>query len=115
MSRKRIFIALTDSNQYKNQIYIRLRPEESGIEIDVPVGVTVREHPDYKKEVGLAMGVFTMLTTDEGRCYGELLGSSQTEYAEWIRRQQASYHRNREANQGRKKYEANCIVISIMN
>ena len=91
-SRKRIFVALTDSNQYKSQIYVRLKPEKSGIEIDTSIAVSVREHPDYKKEVGLAMGVFTMLTTNEGRRYGELLGSYQTEYAEWIRSQLACYH-----------------------
>lgn len=105
-NRKRIFVALTDGNQYKNQIYVRLKPEEAGIEIDVPVNVAVRRHRDYTSQVGLAMGYFTMLTTEAGHTYGEQLGTYQAEYAEWIRGRQASYRRNREANPGRKKYEA---------
>ncbi|MCI8466554.1 MAG: transposase [Lachnospiraceae bacterium] len=105
-SRKRIFVSLTDNNQYQCQLYIKLRPEESAIEIDIPVSMTVRHHEDYKNQVGLSMGMFTMLTTDAGHRYGEALGHYQTEYAEWMRRQTAIYHRNRGANPGRKKYEA---------
>ena len=105
-NRKRIFVALTDGNQYGSQLFVRLKPEEAAVEIDVPVNVTVRSHEDYTNQVGLAMGVFTMLTTDAGRRYGERFGVYQTEYAEWVRERQASYHRNREANPGRKKYEA---------
>lgn len=104
--RKRVFVALTDNNQYIRQIYIKLHPQEMKIEIDVPVNVAVRRHEDYIYETGLSMGVFTMLTTDQGHVYGEKLGIYQTEYAEWIRSQQSSYHRNREANPGRKKYAA---------
>lgn len=39
---KRIFIALTDNNQYKRQIYIKLYPKKNSIEIKVPVNVTSR-------------------------------------------------------------------------
>ena len=48
----------------------------------------------------------TMLTTDSGNRYGEALGDLQTEYADWIRQQTASYNRNRANNPGRKKYTA---------
>ena len=80
--------------------------QEASVEIDVPVSVAVHSHRDYINEIGLAMGVFTMLTTDAGHRYGEQFGVYQTEYADWIRERQISYRRNREANPGRKKYEA---------
>lgn len=105
-SRKRIFVALTDRNRYKSQIYIKLKPQESAMKIDVPVRVNICSHRDYVNQVGLSMGIFQMLTTDQGHVYGAELGVYQTEYAEWLRSQQASYHRNRAANPGRKKYEA---------
>ena len=104
--RKRVFVALTDNNQYRRQIYIKLYPQEMKIEIDVPINVTVHKHEDYIHETGLSLGFFTMLTTDQGHVYGGKLGDCQTEYADWIRSQQSGYDRNREANPGRKKYEA---------
>ena len=104
--RKRIFIPLTDQNRYESQIYIRLRPEESGITIQVPIGVKVRRHDDFNRRVGLSPGMMTMLTTDEGRTYGELLGTYQMEYSDWMRKQTGSYNQNRRDNPGRKKYYA---------
>lgn len=104
--RKRVFVALTDKNQYKSQIYVKPDPQEGRITIDVPVSVSVRSHEDYVNQVGVSMGMFTMLTTDQGHEYGKNLGTHQTEYAQWIRSRQSSYHKNRAANPGRKKYEA---------
>lgn len=104
--RKRIFIPLTDSKQYKSQSYVKLYPKEQKIEIKVPVYVTVRRHEDYQNQVGIAVGFYTMLTTDEGHAYGEELGTYQTEYSDWIRQQTGSYNRNRNNNPGRKKYKA---------
>lgn len=104
--RKRIYIPLTDNNQYKRQLHIKLYPLESGIEIHVPVDVGIRSHEDYTGQVGAAFGMHTMLTTDQGRCYGEDLGRYQLEYADWLRMQSASYQRNRANNPGRKKYYA---------
>lgn len=104
--RKRVFIPLTDSNQYACQLYIRLYPEENRVEIKVPVNVTVRSHADYEKQVGLAVGFYTMLTTDEGHIYGGELGEYQMAYSEWIRAQASSYSRNKDDNPGRKKYYA---------
>ncbi|MEY8338947.1 zinc ribbon domain-containing protein [Lachnospiraceae bacterium 62-35] len=104
--RKRIFIPLTDNNRYKCQVYIRLFPETGRIEIHVPVHVSVRCHMGYTNEVGAAMGIHTMLTTDKGCCYGEELGKRQMEYAEWIQRQTRIYNCNRDSNPGRKKYKA---------
>lgn len=104
--RRRIFVLLTDQNQYKRQLYVRLYPEQDGLEIKVPVYVTVHAHPDYTRQVGLAVGMHTMLTTDEGHSYGEAFGVRQIEYAEWMQAQAASYSRNSSNNPGRKKYKA---------
>lgn len=102
--RKRVFVLLTDNNQYKSQLYIKLHPEQGNIEIKVPVNVTVHEHNDYKNQIGLAVGMFTMLTTDQGHKYGENLGQHQMEYSEWIRKQVGAYYHNRDQKPGRKKY-----------
>ena len=105
-NRKRIFVPLTDNNSYKNQLYIKLFPDRGGMEVRVPVNVSARSHPDYTATVGIAVGMYTMLTTDKGHSYGEQLGSLQTEYAEWVRQQTTVYNLNRAANPGRKKYNA---------
>lgn len=105
-NRKRIFVPLTDNNQYKSQLYIKLFPEKANVEIIAAVNVRVHFHADYTNQVGLAVGRRTMLTTHEGHCYGEDFGKYQIEYAEWIRRQMSSYQNNREENPGRKKYYA---------
>lgn len=102
--RKRVFIPLTDNNQYKCQLRIKLYPDENRIEIKVPVNVSVKSHMDYLNRVGVAVGFYTMMTTDEGHRYGEELGRYQAEYSEWIREQTSSYHRNKGDNPGRKKY-----------
>ncbi len=104
--RKRVFIPLTDSKQYKCQCHIKLYPEEHKIELKVPVYVTVRSHSDYKNQVGIAVGFYTMLTTDEGHQYGGELGRYQTLFSDWLRLQTKSYNRNRGSNPGRKKYHA---------
>ena len=103
-NRKRVFVPLTDNNRYESQIYVRLLPESGRVEISVPIQVSVRNHEDYSNEVGLAVGIFTMLTTDQGHCYGENLGELQAEYAQWVRERTAAYNRSRRANPGRKKY-----------
>ena len=104
--RKRIFITLTDNNQYTSQLYIKLLPDQGRIEIKVPIYVTVHEHVDYTNYVGVAVGMYTMFTTDEGHRYGEELGNYQIEYADWLRKQTGSYMHNKEDNPGRKKYRS---------
>ncbi len=104
--RKRIFVPLTDNNQYDRQLYIKLLPEQNNLEIKVPIDVAVRSYADYTGEIGLSLGMQVMLTTDEGHRYGELLGEYQSSYADWIREQTAVYNRNRKDNPGRKKYNA---------
>lgn len=97
---------LTDNNQYGAQLYIRLYPEEQRVEINVPVYMQVRRHADYRNQVGISLGMYTMLTTDQGHRYGDELGKYQLEYADWIRKQARSYLLNRDNNPGRKKYYA---------
>lgn len=104
--RKRVFVPLTDNNQYRCQLKIRLFPEESRIEIKVPVNVAVHSHEDYQNQIGVAAGMYTMLTTDSGHRYGEELGRYQLEYSDWIRAQTGSYNHNRMSNPGRKKYQS---------
>lgn len=103
--RKRIFIPLTDGNCYERQLYVKLIPEKRGIELLVPVNMRVQCHADYQNEVGLSMGLFTMLTTDSGHEYGKRLGEFVIEEAEWVRQQNAVYRKTREQNPGRKKYQ----------
>lgn len=102
--RKRVFVPLTDNNRYKSQLYVKLYPAEQSIEIKVPINVAVHNHSDYRKQIGVSAGLYTMLTTDEGNRYGEELGKYQIEYADWIREQTGTYNCNRSENPGRKKY-----------
>lgn len=104
--RKRVFVLLTDNNRYRSQLRVKLFPGESRIEIKVPVNVAVRSHGDYRNRVGTAFGFYTMLTTDEGRRYGEELGRYQSEYSDWVRIHTNRYRHHPEEKPGRKKYEA---------
>lgn len=104
--RKRIFIPLTDNNQYQCQLSVKLFPEEQRLELYVPVQVKVHKNADFVNRIGLAAGMYTMFTTNEGHCYGERFGEYQLPYAAWLREQNQSYSRNKEANPGRKKYYA---------
>lgn len=65
--------------------------------------VRARKHKDYIAGVGLAAGMYTMFTTDEGHVYGERLGEYQTDMAEWVR-SQAMKHKADRRETGRKKY-----------
>lgn len=103
--RKRIHIPLTDGNQYRRQIYLRLFPDRGAVEIRVPIDVTVKKRADHDRKIGLSMGMMTMLVTDEGHLYGEQYGQLQSQLSDWLREQTSRYHRNREANPGRKKYQ----------
>ncbi len=89
--RKRIFVPLTDRNQYQSQLYVKLYPEESRLEIKAPVNVAVHKFAEYSEQVGAAFGIYTMLTTDQGHHYGEALGK---------------YNQNKASNPGRKKYNS---------
>lgn len=106
--RKRIFIPLTDNNQYSRQIFIRLFPETGDVELQIPVDVEVKHHDDYINEVGLAVGMHTMLVTDAGNIYGKLLEEKQRALSEYMREQNTRYSVSSKVgeNIGRKKYLA---------
>lgn len=104
--RKRVFIPLTDNNQYNRQIGIKLYPQEGNIEINVPIDVKIQRNKDYKRQTGLALGMYTMLTTDEGHVYGERLGEYQIQLSDWIREQAVKHKADKGDLYGRKKYTA---------
>lgn len=104
--RKRIFIPLTDNNQYKKQLYIKLLPEERSLIIHAPIERVTKPREGYCREVGLAFGLVNMFVTDEGHVYGEEFGTYQFALAEHIRTGNARYSRNKRNNPGRKKYYA---------
>lgn len=104
--RKRIFVPLTEGNCYKSQIFIRLFPEEGNIEIKVPMKMKIKQHEDYDRTVGVALGIKGMFVTDEGRIYGEEYEDYQYKLNRYVIKGMANYRRNRKYNSGRKKFYA---------
>lgn len=104
--RKRIFIPLTDNNRYTSQLNIRLFPEEGNIVIHVPIETRIRQNRDYRKTVGLAMGIRNMFVTDQGNIYGEKYSEYQYALADFVRAGNTRYWKNKVNNPGRKKYMA---------
>jgi len=102
---KRMFISLTDKNIYDRMLYIRLKPEKNGIEIDVPLFVKVRNHKDYVNEVGLSPGLWHMFTTNTGKVYGEHFGELQKGLTDYMVAAGRTYAREKENNSGREKYQ----------
>ncbi len=84
--RKRIFIALTDRNQYNKQLFIHINPDKQSIRIDVPVETKEKKSCNYKRRIGLSFGYQVMFTTSDGRSYGEQLGEYALEEAAWMSR-----------------------------
>ncbi len=105
--RKRVFIELTDNNAYTRQVYIKLFPETGNIELFIPVQMKSRKHIDYCNEIGLSVGMRTMLTTDQGHIYGEELGQYHALLSQWMRQQHINYATSGDATSTRKKYIAN--------
>ena len=105
-SRQRLFIPLTDNNHYNRQIYIRLRPEDGNIIINVPVEVRKKHPAGYGGEIGLAVGLRCMFVTDKGNVYGEQYLEYQSALTEYVRERLPRHRRNARNNPGRKKYNA---------
>lgn len=105
-NRKRVFLPLTDGNAYSKQLYIKLKPEENGVEIHIPIEIKVKAHRDYTKEVGLSFGMQHMFTTHEGKIYGEQFGTLHRELADYLSAAASTYRREKANNAGRKKYQA---------
>lgn len=105
-NRKRIFVPLTDENVYDRQLFIRLKPDEGGIEIHIPLEIKAKVHRDYIREVGLSMGIEHMITTHEGNVYGVGFGELHREFVSYMNESAAAYRREKANNAGRKKYLA---------
>ncbi len=103
-NRKRVFVPLKDENEYKKQLYVKLMPESSSIEIAAPQEVRTRVHKEYVNEIGLSPGIEQMFTTDSGHVYGEAFGRLHQELVDFIGRGSRTYHREKENNPGREKY-----------
>ena len=103
---RRIFIPLTDNNQYDRQIYIRLYPKEGKIRISVPVEVRRRHPGGYEGEIGLAVGLKCMFVTDQGRTYGERYLEYQSALTDYVRERLPRHQMNAKNNPGMKKYNA---------
>lgn len=104
--RKRVFIPLTDNNRYAKQLYVRIFPDEGNVVIHAPVEMRVRQHEDYRREIGLAVGIRTMFVTDSGSIYGDKYSDYQYALSEYVREGNIRYRKNKEKNPGRKKYIA---------
>lgn len=104
--RKRIFIPLTDNNRYTKQLYVRIFPDEGNIVIHAPVEMRIRQHEDYQREIGLAVGIRAMFVTDGGSIYGEKYSDYQYALSQYVRVGNIRYRRNKGKNPGRKKYMA---------
>ena len=104
--RKRIFIPLTDGNEYKSQLYIKLFPEKNSVELRAAVQTAVHFHSDYINEVGISLGMSDMITTHEAHIYGDKLGIHQAAFSKWVREQIGKYNANQYTKPGREKYNA---------
>lgn len=105
-SRKRLFIPLTDNNRYARQLYIRLYPDEGDIRVNVPVEIRQRHPKGYNGEIGLAIGLKSMLVTDQGRVYGDKYLDYQSALTDYVRERLPRHQRNAKNNPGMKKYGA---------
>lgn len=100
--RKRIFIPLTDTNQYKGTLDIKLKPEKDSIEVIIPLFVNVRKHGDYTNEIGISLGLWDMVTTNTGNIYGSEFGRMQKELFEYAASERRTY--GEKDNPPRKRY-----------
>ncbi len=100
--RKRIFIPLTDTNEYNGMLDIKLKPEKNSIEIVAPLFINIRKHEDYTNEIGISLGLWNMITTDTGSIYGSEFGKMQKELFEYAVSERRTY--GEKGNPPRKKY-----------
>ncbi len=103
--RKRIFIPLTDTNQYSGMLDIKLKPEKGSIEIIASVFSDIREHKDYTNEIGISLGLWDMITTSTGHIYGSEFGRMQKEIYDYRVCERRAYGKESGAPP-RKKYIA---------
>lgn len=103
--RKRIFVPLTDTNQYGGVLDIKLEPDKDSIEIVATVFTEVKEHSDYTNEIGISLGLWDMITTSGGHTYGSEFGRMQKELYDYSAAEYHAYGRKAKSAP-RKKYLA---------
>lgn len=103
--RKRIFVPLTDTNQYSGMLDIKLEPEKGSVEIVASVFVRIRKHEDYGNEIGISLGLWDMITTSTGHVYGGEFGNMQKELFDHATLERCTYSRE-SGVPPRKKYTA---------
>lgn len=103
--RKRIFVPLTDTNQYSGVLDIKLKPEKDSIEIVVSVFAHIRKHKDYTNEIGISLGLWDMVTTSTGHVYGGEFGKMQRQLYDYAAFERRTYKRENNASP-RKSYMA---------
>ncbi len=101
--RKRLFIPLTDTNQYGGMLDIKLKPEKNSVEIIASVFADIREHKDYINEIGISLGLWDMITTSTGHVWGVEFGRMQKELYDYGVCERQTYGRKSGAPP-RKKY-----------
>lgn len=101
--RKRIFIPLTDTNQYSGVLDIKLKPEKNSVEIIASVFTGIRTHEDYTNEIGISLGLWDMITTSTGHVYGGEFGKMQKALYDYSVNERRIYGREN-SDAPRKKY-----------
>lgn len=81
--RKRLFIPLTDRNQYSGVLDIKLKPGKRSVEMIASVFTEIRKHKDYTNEIGISLGLWDMITTSTGHVYGSEFGKMQKELCDY--------------------------------
>lgn len=89
--RKRIFVPLTDPNQYSGVLDIKLEPDKERVEIVASVFTGIKEHNDYTGEIGISLGLWDMITTSTGHTYGSEFGNMQKELYEEAAAERRAY------------------------
>lgn len=84
VNRQRMFIPLTDANVYDRMLDISLNPQKKSIEIIIPIFVNTIQHKDYTEEIGISLGLWSMITTSTGNVYGSSFGKMQQEISRLV-------------------------------
>lgn len=89
--RQRVFIPLTDNNQYDRQLVIELKANR--LVLYVPIDTKIKKHPDYVNEIGIAWGYFVMFTTSTGNQYGAEYGQRRSQQVQQMNETNAAHQR----------------------
>ncbi|MBD5521771.1 MAG: hypothetical protein HDR03_11255 [Lachnospiraceae bacterium] len=82
-----------------------MNKEDNTVDVAIPKTVEIQYYDEFINEIGISMGIWQMFTTHEWHIYGENLGEMHTELVNFIRDSDRTYHRERQNNPWRKKYQ----------